>query len=138
MPINNITIREEFEKGFYSFRFEYTDEDGNRRYEVGVWNDGMPPQEALKNIARYVSEFKDGKITDFIDNKYFLSKLTTLLEEIEKEVEGKKHERPDYKKTNHKNSEIKRLARRVDDCTLAYNKALTDTLEILQAIKKRI
>lgn len=96
MPYNK-TLEEglkEFEKGYYSFRFEYTDKDGKRRYETGVWNDGMAPEEALKHIAKHVSGYEDGKITDFIDNQHFKSFLTTFAEKIREgvveEVEGMK------------------------------------------------
>jgi hypothetical protein len=74
-------IEKEFEKGYYSFRFEYTDKDGRRRFEVGTWNDGMPAKDALYNIAKHVSEYEDGKITDFIENKYFKSFLLSTLDE---------------------------------------------------------
>lgn len=83
---------DEFEKGYYSFRFEYTDKAGIRRYETGVWNDGMAPEDALKRIAEHVSGFEDGKITDFIDNQYFKSRFSAALqraiEKAGKEIVG--------------------------------------------------
>lgn len=77
-----------FERGYYSFRFEYTDKKGDRRFETAVWNDGMAPEDALKLIARHVSQYKDGKITDFIDNQNFKTLLRTSLKEYgDKRVE---------------------------------------------------
>jgi hypothetical protein len=61
-----------FGKGYYTFRFEFTDKDGKQRYSINSWNDGMSREEALKNVYRFVDEHK-GKLTDFVENEWFKS-----------------------------------------------------------------
>jgi hypothetical protein len=76
----------EFETGNYSFRFEYTDRDGKRRWETAFINANLPKEEALKMVGQHVSEFPEGRITDFIENNYFKSFLRTALLEQREEI----------------------------------------------------
>ena len=76
---------EEFEKGNYTFRYEFTDKDGNRRFQISCINDSVPKNEALKIIGKHISEYEDGILTDFVENNWikskFLFSLTRAYEE---------------------------------------------------------
>lgn len=129
----------EFEKGYYSARFEFDDKDGNRRFEVISFNDGIPKKDALYKIAQHVSQYKNGMITDFIDNNYFKSHnrqtLLALVEGIEKWAEEDRETFEAFINYKQKNGEA-------SDKLLSYSSGrLTlgrDLLSLLQSLKDKL
>jgi hypothetical protein len=72
--------------GFATFRFEFTDNEGKRRYEVCSWNDPMPTVEVLKKIHQHIAEYPNGRLTDFVINDNFKTFIQVLLAQKEQEV----------------------------------------------------
>ena len=70
-------------KGIYTFRFEFDNKKGERMFKVCSWNDGMSKEEAFKNVLRYINEFENSKLTDFIENDYLKSFISQKLKEQE-------------------------------------------------------
>jgi len=68
----------EFNK-FYTFRFEWTDNDVKRRFEICSINDPMSLEDALEMARAHARELKHGTITDFIECDAFKEFVYQLL-----------------------------------------------------------
>lgn len=80
-------IMEMFDKGYYTFRFEYLDKDNKRRFSINSYNEGMSREDTLKEVYRFVNEH-NGKLTDFVENEWvksFISHIITLVQKRERE-----------------------------------------------------
>ena len=75
----------EFNQGNYTFRYEFTDKDGNRRFQISQINDNVPKNEALKMIGQHISEYENGRLTDFVENDWIKSKFHSRDQQIRSE-----------------------------------------------------
>jgi hypothetical protein len=113
----------EFDKGYYTFRFEFTDLDGKRKFKVCYWSDGIPKEEALKNVHNYIYGFKNAKLTDFTDNSYvkqfITSRQISLIKMIVEMIDG----------------DIKKMK---EDWNPQYNLELQDKCDALDTISSKL
>jgi hypothetical protein len=73
-----------FTQGHYIFRFEFTDKEGKRRFDVSCLNDPMPFEDAYKIVRRHISEFPDSKLVYFFNKDHANALLDDFLEFIER------------------------------------------------------